>query len=100
MLWAASDPGAGFRTIALQALAVVHGTGVSELVDIGVLLVLHITSNSVCVTNSILFLECSIEIGHSWVLVYMGQYEGILYDFNSNLIKRNMTGTAGRFHET
>ena len=22
------------------------------------------------------------------------------YDFNSNLIKRNMTGTAGRFHET
>ena len=34
LLWAASDPGAGSRTIALQALVVVCGTGVFELVDI------------------------------------------------------------------
>ena len=43
-----------FRTIALQAIAVVYGTGVSELVDIGNLLVLYITSSSDHVTNSIL----------------------------------------------
>ena len=30
---------------------------------------------------------------------YTGLYEGILYDLNSNFIKRNMTGTAGRFHD-
>ena len=58
-------PRSRIRTTVLEALAVEHGTGVSELVDIGVLLVLHITSSSICVTNSILFLECSPEIGHS-----------------------------------
>ena len=57
LLWAASDPGARYRTIALQALAVVYGTGVSELVDIGNLLVLYITSSSDHVTNSILLLS-------------------------------------------
>lgn len=55
LLWAASDPGVGFRTIALQAIAVVYGTGVSELVDIGNLLVLYITSSSDHITNSIHF---------------------------------------------
>ena len=64
LLWAASDPGARFRTIALQALAMVYGTGVSELVDIGNLLVLYISSRSDHVTNSII-LECSLGIGHS-----------------------------------
>ena len=64
LLWAASDPGAGFRTIALQALAVVYGTGVSGLVDIGILLVLYIASSLDHVTNSI-FVECSLGMGHS-----------------------------------
>ena len=64
LLWAASDPGAGFRTIALQALAVVYGTCVSELGDIIVLLVLYIASSLDHVTNSIL-LECSPGMGHS-----------------------------------
>ena len=31
---------------------------------------------------------------------YMRKYEGMLYDFKSTIIKRKMTGIAGRFHET
>ena len=65
LLRVALDPRAGYRTTVLEALAVEHGTGVSELVGTGILLVLHTTSYSVCVTNSILFSECSPEIGHS-----------------------------------
>ena len=41
------------RTIALQALAVVYDTHVSELANIGNLLVLYITNSLDYVTNSI-----------------------------------------------
>ena len=60
LLWAALDPGAGFMTIALEALAVVFSTCVLESVDIGNLQVMHtiLAVQTMSLVRSI-FWECT-----------------------------------------